>query len=70
MAAKRFVDDIDVFDLGRRVNLHAVDMTKWFTAQSSPIDICNIHCVGGKGKNLFTLQRMGFRVPPFVVLSP
>ena len=64
------MDHLDVFDIGRRVNLHAVDMTKWFTAQSNPIETANIQCVGGKGKNLFTLQRMGFRVPPFVVLSP
>lgn len=64
------MDHLDVFDIGRRVNLHAVDMTKWFTAQSNPIETANIQCVGGKGKNLFTLQRMGFHVPPFVVLSP
>lgn len=64
------MDHLDVFDIGRRVNLHALDMTKWFTAQSNPIETANIQCVGGKGKNLFTLQRMGFHVPPFVVLSP
>lgn len=64
------MDHPDVFDLRGGVNIDTVDMTNWYTSNSNPSHLNNIQCVGGKGKNLFTLQRLGFRVPPFVVLGP